>query len=45
MFQKPQMSNKSIEGVEFYKGIGELPLMAQATFSIWKNIDAVKNFL
>ncbi len=42
----PKASNaiKVAEGVEFYKGIGELPLMAQATFSIWKNIDAVKNF-
>lgn len=42
----PKASNaiKAAEGVEFYKGIGELPLLAQATFSIWENFEAVKNF-
>ena len=42
----PKASNaiKNAKGVEFYKGIGELPFSAQATFSIWKNFEAVKNF-
>ena len=42
----PKASNaiKNAKGVEFYKGIGELPFLAQATFSIWKNFEAVKSF-
>ena len=31
-------------GVEFYKGIGELPLLSQATFSVWKNSKSINDF-
>jgi len=40
-------ASKAIEqavGVNFYKGIGELPFIQQATISIWDNIEAVQNF-
>ena len=40
-------ASKSIsraKGVSFYKGIGELPLFEQATFSIWDSIDHIKKF-
>ena len=41
---KASRAIKNAKGVEFYKGIGELPFMEQATFSVWKNFDAVKKF-
>ncbi len=41
---KASSAIKNAKGVEFYKGIGELPFMEQATFSVWKNFDAVKKF-
>lgn len=40
-------ASKAIEdadGVQFYKGIGEWPFVQQATFSIWDDFEAVKNF-
>ena len=35
---------KNADGVEFYKGIGELPLLSQATFSVWKNHKSIRDF-
>lgn len=40
-------ASKAIEkaqGIIFYKGIGEWPFVQQATFSIWDDFEAVKNF-
>ncbi|TVQ49823.1 MAG: spheroidene monooxygenase [Saprospirales bacterium] len=35
---------KGFKGAEFSIGIGELPIIEQATFSIWKNEEAMKSF-
>ena len=35
---------KNASGVIWFKGIGELPFIQQATFSIWENMDSVTNF-
>ena len=40
--QKP--IQKGCEGLIYTKGIGEAPLVQMATFSIWENMDALKNF-
>ena len=42
----PKASNaiKSARGVLWFKGIGELPFIQQATFSIWENLESVTNF-
>lgn len=32
------------KGLIYTKGIGELPIVQMATFSIWKNIEALKDF-
>lgn len=39
--QRP-LNNAS--GLLFHKGIGEVPLIQMATFSIWKNAEAMKSF-
>jgi hypothetical protein len=35
---------RSYSGAEFYKGIGELPIIEQATLSIWKSEQSMKDF-
>lgn len=35
---------KGCKGLIYTKGIGEAPLVQMATFSIWENIDALKNY-
>ena len=42
----PKASNaiKNAKGVLWFKGIGELPFVQQATFSIWENLESVTNF-
>tara|TARA_B100001287_G_scaffold272193_1_gene273544 strand:- start:479 stop:1096 length:618 start_codon:yes stop_codon:yes gene_type:complete len=37
-------SIKSHNGAEFYKGIGELPIIEQATISIWKSEQEMKDY-
>ena len=32
------------KGVYFYKGIGEIPFLEQATISLWRSLDDVKEF-
>ena len=34
----------SAEGLIFTKGIGEIPIVQMATFSLWENTEAMKNF-
>lgn len=34
----------SADGLIFTKGIGEVPVVQMATFSLWKNTEAMKNF-
>ena len=37
-------SIKSHNGAEFYKGIGELPVIEQATISIWESEQKMKDY-
>ena len=37
-------SIKSKDGAEFYKGVGELPIIEQATISIWKSEESMKDY-
>ena len=37
-------SIKSHEGADFYKGVGELPIIEQATISIWKSEQSMKDY-
>jgi heme-degrading monooxygenase HmoA len=39
--QKPLEGNK---GLIYTKGIGEVPIVQMATFSLWKDFEAVKEF-
>ena len=41
---KASKAIQKAKGVIWYKGIGEWPLIQQATFSIWKSLDDVRNF-
>lgn len=38
---RPLKTNKDLL---FTKGIGEIPVLNMATFSVWKNLEAMKNF-
>ena len=42
----PKASNEisKAKGVYFYKGIGEIPFLEQATISLWNSIEDVKEF-
>jgi hypothetical protein len=35
---------RGCKGLIYTKGIGEIPLLEMATFSLWENIDSLKNF-
>ena len=35
---------KKMQGLQFSMGMGEMPWLRQATFSIWENVTAMKNF-
>ena len=35
---------QNAKGVLWYKGVGEWPLVQQATFSLWNSLEEVKDF-
>ena len=37
-------SINSKKGAEYYKGVGELPIIEQATISVWKSEKSMKNY-
>lgn len=41
---KAEKPIEKASGLEFKKGIGEMPIKQMATFSIWKNAEAIKKY-
>ncbi|MCC7299163.1 MAG: DUF3291 domain-containing protein [Bacteroidia bacterium] len=35
---------RGCEGLIYTKGVGEVPIVQMATFSVWENLDSLKNF-
>jgi hypothetical protein len=35
---------RGCEGLIYTKGVGEVPIVQMATFSVWENLDALKNY-
>ncbi len=44
MVPRVSREHKNYSGLLFTKGIGEIPLMEQATFSVWKNVASMEDF-
>lgn len=44
MVPRVSREHKNYSGLLFTKGIGEIPLMEQATFSVWKNVASMEAF-